>query len=50
MTKQCNYFMERVEAKIGNSKQPLFYGTYQTEYFKVLLGTHNADNNMLPYG
>ena len=50
MTKQCNYFMERVEAKIGNSKQPLFYGTYQTEYFKVLLGTHNADNNVLPYG
>ena len=27
MTKQCNNFMERVEAKISNAKQHLFYGT-----------------------
>ena len=26
MAKQCKNFMERVEAKIGNSKKPLFDG------------------------
>ena len=28
MTKQCNNFMERMEAKIGNYNQPLFDGMH----------------------
>ena len=51
MTKQCNHFMERVESKIGNAKQTLFYGTYSDRaYYSRFGDIDNADNNVLPYG
>ena len=51
MTKQCRDFMERVEAKIVNSKQPLFDGTEpDIVYYSAFGDTDDADNNLLPYG
>ena len=33
MIKQYNNFMERVEAEIENSKQPMLYGIYQDRVY-----------------
>ena len=50
MTKQYNNFMERVETKIGNSKQPLFDGTEPDRLYCSTFGyTDNASYNLLPY-
>ena len=49
MTTQTNNFMERVVAKIGNSKQPLFDGTNPYRlYYSPFVVTNDADNNVLP--
>ena len=46
MTKQCKNFMERVEAKIGNYKQPLFDGTDPDRvYYSAFGDTEDADDN-----
>ena len=51
MNKQCKNFMERVEANIGNSKQPLFDGTDPDRvYYSTFWYTKNSDNNVLTYG
>ena len=51
MTKHCKDFMEHVEAKIGNAKQPLFDGTDpERVYYSDSGDTNDADNNVLPYG
>ena len=43
--------MERVEAKIGNSKKTLFDGTEPDRvYWSDFGDTDNADDNMFPYG
>ena len=43
--------MERVEAKIGNAKQPLFDGTDpERVYYSAFGEIDDADNNVLPYG
>ena len=43
--------MECVEAKIGNSKEPLFDGIYpEIVYYSAFGDTKNADDNFLPYG
>ena len=49
--KQCKNFIERVEAKIGNSKQPLFDGTdtYRV-YYSAFGDTRDAGNKVLLYG
>ena len=51
MAKQCKNFMEHVEAKIGNTKQPLFDGTepYRV-YYSAFRDTGDTGNNLLPYG
>ena len=51
MTKQCKNFMERVEAKIGNAKQPLFDGSDPDRvYYSAFGDTNNSDVNILTYG
>ena len=51
ITKQCNNFMEHVEAKIGNDKQPLFDGTKpDIVYYSAFGDTNYAEDNMVPYG
>ena len=51
MTKKCKNFMERVEARIVNSKQPLFGVTYPNRvYYSSFGDTDNADDNVLSYG
>ena len=51
MTKQCKNLMECVQAKIGNSKQPLFDGTEPyILYYSAFGDTDDADDNLLPYG
>ena len=43
--------MERVEAKIGNSKKPMFDVTEPDRVYYSDFGyTDYADNNVLPYG
>ena len=43
--------MERVEDKIGNSKQPLFGGTDpERVYYSDFEETDDADDNILTYG
>ena len=43
--------MDHMEAKIGNSKQPLFDGTDTDRVNYSAFGeTVNADENMLPFG
>ena len=43
--------MERVEAKIGNAKQPLFDGMEPDRvYYSAFGDTDNTDENVLPYG
>ena len=43
--------MECVEAKIGNSEQPLFNGTEPDRvYYSAFGDTNDADKNLLPYG
>ena len=43
--------MERVEAKIGNSNQPLFGGTDPDRvYYSAFGDTRDADKNLLPCG
>ena len=43
--------MERVEARIVNSKQPLFGVTYPNRvYYSSFGDTDNADDNVLSYG
>ena len=43
--------MERVEAKIGNAKQPLFDGSDPDRvYYSAFGDTNNADVNILTYG
>ena len=51
MTKKCKNFMERVEARICNCKQPLFDGTdpYRV-YYSDFGDTSYDDDNVLPYG
>ena len=51
MTKQCNNFMEILEAKTGNSKQPTFDGTDPEIVYYIAFGdTDDSDDNVLPYG
>ena len=51
ITKQCKNSMERVEAKIGNSKKPMFDVTEPDRVYYSDFGyTDYADNNVLPYG
>ena len=51
MTKQCNNFMDRVEAKIGNSNQPLFDDTDKDiVYYSAFGDNGDADDNFLHYG
>ena len=51
MTKQCNNFMERVEDKIGNTKQSLFSDADSDKIYYSTFGyTDDADNNALTYG
>ena len=51
MTKHCNNFMERVEAQIGNAKQPLFDGMKpDIVHYGAFWGTNNSDDIVLPYG
>ena len=51
MTKQCKNFMEHVEAKIGNAKQPLFDGTEPDRvYYSDFGDTKYSEDNLLPYG
>ena len=50
LTKQCKIFMEHVEAKIGNSKKPLFDGTDpEGVYYSDFGDKDNSDDNVLPY-
>ena len=51
MTKQCNNFMERMEAKIGNYNQPLFDGMHPDRvYCGAFWYTNDADDSLLTYG
>ena len=51
ITKHCENFMERVEAKIGNTKQHLFDGTNPDRLYCSDFGdTGDDDANMLHYG
>ena len=51
MTKRCKNFIKRVEAKFGNSKQPLFDGMDPDRvYYSSFGDTEDTDNNVLPYG
>ena len=43
MTKQCKNFMERVEAKTVNSKQPMFDGADPYRVYYITFGdTYNC--------
>ena len=51
MTKEYKNFMERGEAKIGNTKQTLFGGNKKgILYYSDFGDTNDADDNVLPYG
>ena len=51
ITKQCKNSMERVEAKIGNSKKPMFDVTEPDRVYYSDFGyTNYSYNNVLPYG
>ena len=51
ITKQCKNFMERVEYKIKNAKQPLFDSTEpDIIYYSAFGDTNDVDDNVLPYG
>ena len=50
MTKQCKNFMERVEAKIVNSKQPMFDRTEPDRvYYSAFGDTGDPQENLLTY-
>ena len=50
LTKQCKIFMEHVEAKIGNSKKPLFDGTEPDRvYYSDFGDKDNSDDKVLLY-
>ena len=50
MTKQCKNFMERVEAKIVNSKQPIFDRTEPDRvYYSAFGDTGDPQENLLTY-
>ena len=50
MTNRCNDSMERVEVKIINDKQTMFYGmdSYRV-YYSAFGDTNDTDNNVLPF-
>ena len=51
MTRQCQNFMEPVEAKIVNAQESLFGGTKPDRvYYSVFGGIYDAGENVLPYG
>ena len=50
MTNHCNNFMERVEAKIVNSKQPIFDRTEPDRvYYSAFGDTGDPQENLLTY-